>query len=143
MTAQGRKSCAPKQTASKKLRCDSTGFQPQVLDYVRQSLWRKATGTSKLLSELGQLAKTAWTKTPFRRRPRASKCARNHGKMLKIRRRRGTIRCFCSLKLQPFSCKWAFIHSFGALTSDLIHRNVLKHKGRYRRRNPGYTLSVE
>ena len=51
------KSCVPKQAASKKLRCD--GFEPQVLDYVWQSLWRKATGTSKLLSELGRLAKAA------------------------------------------------------------------------------------
>ena len=40
-------------------RCDSTRFQPQVLDYVWQSLWRKGTGTFKLLSELGQLAKAA------------------------------------------------------------------------------------
>ena len=58
-TAQGLKSCAPKQADSKKLRCDSAGFLPQVLDYVWQSLWCKATGTSKLLSELGQLAKAA------------------------------------------------------------------------------------
>ena len=31
-TAQGLNSCAPKQAGSKKLRCDSTRFLPQVLD---------------------------------------------------------------------------------------------------------------
>ena len=51
------KSCVPKQAASKKLRCDA--FEPQVLDYVWQSLWRKATGAGKLLSKLERPAQAA------------------------------------------------------------------------------------
>ena len=76
---------------------------------------RCLTTSSKACGARSQALASSWASLDslqklrrFRHRPRAATCTRNYGLLLKIRRPRGTLRCFCPLKFQPFSGKLAF-----------------------------------